>query len=358
MSPKSFAILALATAASVGLAVSAIAGRDLPVQATAVNQAMFPGLLDHLNEIGRIQITSPAGKLTVQAGDKGWSLVEKSGYPVPADQVRKLALAIANLQLVEARTADPDRLKRLELEEPAGQGFKSRLVELTGKDGKPLAAVVVGKASPGLYGGGRGGSYVRRAGENQAWLAAGDLEVPGDALALVGRDMIDVPSADVARVILDPDGARPVALSRPDPKATEFTTDASLPEGRKLDPVKVEELIGSLGGLSMEDVRPAAEVAMPPDARRSRFVTFDGLTVDVAVATLGQGETAERWATFAVTAPPASAPQADTPAKPPTKRAEELTARLQGWAFRLPPYLADHLTGGFDQLRADPEPAS
>ena len=106
---------------------------------------------------------------------------------------------------------------------------------------------MVGKASPGLYGGGRGGIYVRRAGENQAWLAAGDLEVPGDALALVGRDVIDVPAAEVARVILDPDGARRAsALARPDAKATEFTTDASLPEGRKLDPVKVEELTGSL----------------------------------------------------------------------------------------------------------------
>jgi len=358
MSPKNFAILALATAASVGLALSAIAGRDLPVQATAANQAMFPGLLDHLNEIGRIQVTNPAGKLTVQAVDRGWNLVEKSGYPVPADQVRKLALAIANLQLVESRTADPDRLKRLELEEPTGEGFKSRMVELDGKDGKPLAAVVVGKASPGLYGGGHGGVYVRREGENQAWLAAGDLEAPSDALALVGRDVIDVPSAEVARVILDRDGAPRVTLARPDPKATEFTTDAMLPEGRKLDPVKVEELTGSLGSLSMEDVRPAAEVTIPPDAPRSRFETFGGLTVEVAVASLGQGETAERWATFAVAAAPATAPQADTEAKSPPKRAEELAARLQGWAFRLPPYLADRLTGGLDQLLAEPEPAS
>ena len=176
--------------------------------------------------------------------------------------------------------------------------------------------------------------------------------MPSDALALVGRDVIDVPAAEVARVILDPEGPSRVALARPDAKATEFTTDAALPDGRKLDPVKVEELTGSLGGLSMEDVRPAAEVAMPPDAKHSRFETFDGLSVDVTVATLGQGETAERWAQFAVAATPAHG--ADTVAK----HAQELTAKLQGWAYRLPSEMADHLTGGLDKLLADPEPAS
>lgn len=352
MSPKSFAILLLATVASVALAIGAIAHRDLPVQAAAANQPMFPTLLDRLNEVGRIQLTTPSGKLTLQAGDRGWTLVEKSNYPVPADEVRKLALAVAGLQLVEARTADPSRLKRLELEDPTGEGFTSKEVELLGKDGASLAAVVVGKSSPGLHGGGRGGIYVRRAGESQAWLAAGELEVPGDALALLGHDVIDVPAAEVARVILDQGGPAQVALARPDAKATEFTTAAALPDGRKLDPVKVEELTGSLGGLRMEDVRPVAEVALPADARHSRFETFDGLAVDVTVANVGEGDAAERWATFAASAAPAAGNDAAV------KRAEALSGKLQGWAFRLQPFLADQLAGSLDKLLADPEPAS
>jgi hypothetical protein len=329
MSPKSFAILALATAASIGLAVSAIAGRETPTRATATSEPLFPGLLDHANEIARIQVASSGGKLTVEAGEKGWSLVEKSGYPVPADQVRKLALAVGNLQLVEAKTADPERLKRLELEDPTGEGFKSRQVEIIGRDGRPLAALIVGKSSPGLYGGGRGGVYARRAGENQAWLAAGELGLPSDPLDLIGRDVIDVPASDVARVVLQPRDGAPVALSRPNAEATEFTTDAVLPEGRKLDQVKIEELTTSLSNLSMQDVRPTADVTMPPDAtKRSRFETFDGLAVEVAVAKLGEGDAAE------------------------------LGGKLHNWAFRLPPYMADRLVGGLDQLLAEPEPAS
>ena len=69
----------------------------------------------------------PAGKLTVTATDQGWSLAEKAGYPIDPAKVRDLALALANLQLVEAKTADPKRLERLELGEPGTDGATSRL---------------------------------------------------------------------------------------------------------------------------------------------------------------------------------------------------------------------------------------
>ena len=153
--------------------------------------------------------------------------------------MRDLALALANLQLVEAKTADPQRLERLELDEPGADGAKSRLIELLGGDGATLAAAVVGKASPSLYGGGRGGVYVRRAADNQAWLAGGELDLPADAMTLIGSELVDVPMDQVARVVVQPPGGAAATLSRPDVSA-DFVTDATLPEGRKLDPVKVE----------------------------------------------------------------------------------------------------------------------
>ena len=167
-----------------------------------------------------------------------------------------------------------------------------------------------------------------------------------------GARVEDLDDLDPAAFIRESTELRRSALARPDAKATEFTTDATLPEGRKLDPVKVEELTGSLGGLRMEDVRPVAEVALPADTRHSRFETFDGLAVDVTVATLGEGDAAERWATFAVSAEPTAGNDAAV------KRAEALSGELQGWAFRLQPFLADQLAGSLDKLLAEPEPAS
>jgi hypothetical protein len=373
MQPRNFAILAGATAVSLALAVGAIASRDLPVTTSTASEALFPGLLERVNEVRTVRLDGEGRTLTIEAaeGAGGWRLVEKGGYPVEAKEVRDLVLGLANLQLVEAKTAQPDRLRRLELEEPDGSEAKSRRIELLGADGKPLAAAIVGKTRPGLYGGGRSGVYVRRAGENQAWLAAGALELPHDAVSLLDEEVIDIPADQVARITLDVGGSEPLVLHRPDAKAESFTVDAALPEGREIDKSKVELLSEALAGLRMEDVKPASEVPVPPDARRARVETFDGLQVDVTLAKLGEGDGAESWVQLAVAPreagaaqPPAQAPTqegaAAAPAaeKTPAERAATLAARVQGWAFKIPPYLADRLGGGLEGLLADQRGAS
>ncbi len=360
MSPRSFAVLALATAASVGLAAYAVQERDLPVRSAAAGGAMFPDLLDRLNDIREVDIVGPEGKLTIVPKDQGWVLQEKAGYPVDPAQLRTLGLAVANLQLVEAKTADPQRLPRLELSDPGTADAKSHLVDIKGADGEALAAVVVGKSSPSLYGSGHGGVYVRRAGDNQAWLAAGELEVPSDAMALIGQDVVDVPADQIARVVLQPADGPAITLSRPDANAA-FTVDAGLPEGRKLDPVKVEFLTGSLAGLTMTDVRPAGELATPNEQHGLRFETFDGVPVDVQVSTIGEGDAAQNWLTLDTSAPPAGVAaepaQGEDGAKPAATLADRVR-KLEGWAYEVPSYLADRLKGGLDQLLAEPTPAS
>jgi Domain of unknown function (DUF4340) len=352
MSPRNFSILALATAASIALAVHAVAQRETPIRVEATGVALFPGLLDRLNDVREVRITMPTGKLTVKAEDQGWSLAEKTGYPVDPVRVRDLALALANLQLIEAKTADPQRLGRLDLDEPGADAAGSRLVELLGGDGAPLASAVVGKASPSLYGSGRGGVYVRRAADNQAWLAAGELDLPADAMELIGSEVIDVPLDQVARVVLQPPGGPASTLSRPE-LAADFVMDATLPEGRKLDPVKVESLAGALSGLTMTDVRPSSEITVAPDARRVRFETFAGGAVDVTLAATGEGENAEQWLMLKATGKLGEAVETN-----PSDQSVQRARRLDGWAFKVPAYLADRLGVGLDQLLLEPPPAS
>src|SRR5689334_16360397 len=169
MSPKGFAALAAVTALSLGLAGWALASRDVPVTATAQPEPMFAGLLDHLNEVATIKVSGggkDASALTLQKGDQGrWLVADRGGYPADAKRVRELALGLANLRLVEAKTAKPDLLPRLDLGDPAKPDAKAREVQLLDKDGKPLAAAIIGKAKYGLYGGARSGVYVRRDGD-------------------------------------------------------------------------------------------------------------------------------------------------------------------------------------------------
>ena len=111
MSPRNFTILAGATAISLAMAAWAIAAHDTPTATVQANMPLFPGLLDRVNDVSKVELLSPDGKLTISAADGGgWKLDEKGGYPVAPQQVRDLVLALANLQLVEAKTADPKLL--------------------------------------------------------------------------------------------------------------------------------------------------------------------------------------------------------------------------------------------------------
>ena len=359
MSPRSFVLLVLATGASVALAVSAVVQQERPQRSVAAGEALFPGLLDRLNDVHEIAMVGPEGTLTVRAQDGGWRLAEKSGYPVPPERVRALALGVAGLELVEAKTADPARLPRLELEEPAGEGAKSRRIELRGGDGEPIAAAVVGKASPSLYGGGRGGVYVRRAGEDQAWLAAGELELPSDAMDLLDPEVLDLPLAEVAQVTLVRAGEPVLALTRGDESA-DFASDATLPEGRKLDPVKIEALAGALAGLRMSDLRPAGTVPAAADAPRGRFESFDGLVVTATLSQQGEGEDQESWLVLAaeVAAAPVEPPNEDAGGPNAQERAAAITAATAGWAFQIPGYLAERFDDRLEDLLAEPTPGS
>jgi hypothetical protein len=290
--------------------------------------------------------------------------------PVEAAKVRELALGVANLRLVEPKTATPDRLPRLELEDPAKAEAKSRQVELLGKGGEVLASAVIGKAKYGLYGGGRSGMYVRRGGEEQAWLAAGEFRVPAGAPELMDRELLDVPEADVARATLGADGPSPLVIAKPDPKAEAYVLEGAAipPPGKKVDQDKLGRVADSLSKLSFQDVRPLAEVPFPADAPEVRFETWDGLRLEARVARTGEGEKAEHWVALAVAegaslgTPEVLPPVAGEAARPAGKalpeRAAEIRRKVDGWAFKLPEYLGGRLAWGIDDLLADVEPAS
>jgi hypothetical protein len=349
MSPKGFAVLAAATALSLGLAAWAVTARDVPLAASRQAEPMFAGLLDRLNDVQTIKVTGGGQTLTMtRTADGKWQLAERGGYPADYKKARELALGLASLQLVEAKTAKADRLARLELGDPAKPDAKSHQVDLLDKDGKTLATAIVGKTKYGLYGGGRSGVYVRRGGEDQAWLAAGELSVPSSPTDVVSRDIIDIPQDEIGRVTLGADGPAPIVAAKADRNAPSYALEPPPPEGRKADEEKVNRLAGTLSSLTMQDVKPIAEVTFPPDAPKARFETWDGIDVDVRAATTGDGDKAEHWMSFTVAAgeplAPAPVPAEGQPApKPAPERAAELKSRLDGWAFKLSEYMAGRI---------------
>lgn len=366
MSPRSFAILLAATALSVGLAGWSLAERQVPAASQAVDRPLFPDLALRLPEVVAIQVVGEDGTTTIRKDGEVWHVVERGGYPADPAKVREVARALAGLQLVETKTADADRLARLELEDPGGKA-KSRQVTLEGADGKPIASAILGKAKYGLYGGGRGGVYVRRAGEPQSWLAAGEVELPKGQMAWIDNDVLSLPEKDIVRVVLGEGAADPITITRPDPDAGTLAVDG-LAEGQKADQEVLARIASVLDNLSMTEVRKAA-APMPADAPRARFETRDGIVVTVASKVEGEADKEVHWLAFqvgegqpAAAAVPEAKPEGEAKpaeaAKPLAERVAELKRRLEGWEFQIPSYVAERLTYGRDKLLAKPEGAS
>jgi hypothetical protein len=367
MSPKSFVVLVAATAVSVGLAAYAVLERHVPATAGVVGAPLAPALASRLDEVGKLVIEKQGQTVTVERRDGRWVLAERGGYPVAPVKVRDLVLAVSEARLLEPKTSNPERLMRLELMDPAAPEARSTSLRILAGDGEELAAVVIGKTRHGLYGAGRGGAYVRAVGSDQAWLADRTIEVPGEPVAWLERTVLDLPPAAVTGITLSPPTGEPVALV-PEAGPEGRLTLASVPEGRAVDPEKVNRVRSLLDGLGIQDVQPASAVALPTDASRARFALANGAAITVTAARIGEGDKVEWWARLEVgdgaaarpgtPVSPAGTPTAAQPAvgeaapadqaaappaSPAIPSAEELKGKLEGWAFKLPAYLAERV---------------
>lgn len=384
MSPKAFAALALATLAALGLAGWSVATRDVPLAASTVEEPLFAGLVEQLDAVAVLEAQTDTGTVTVRRDGEVWRVVERDGFPADPERVRATARGLAALQVVEAKTASAERLARLELDEPGAEGAKSRRITLKDEAGAVLASAILGKSRYDVYGGGRGGLYVRRADETQTWLAAGEVDLPGDAMGWLDTVVVDLPEDEIRGVTLRAGSADPIVISRPSREVAEFALDR-VPEGRTADAEGLGRVAATLSSLTMQDVKPASAKAVPADAPAARFETWDGRIVTLRLLVQGEGDAAEHWAALSVEAP-APAPavaaagpvdgtataDAATPAEAaasevaemadepvtsdPTADAAKLAKRVDGWTFKLPRWVTERLVGDRDALLAPLEP--
>ena len=176
MRSKSFVILAALTAIMVVAALVAAVTQSAPRTVLADREAAFPDLVEQINDVAAIEIASAGERFTILGEGDNWGIEEKQNYAVPRKTVRDFILDLANLKLVESKTARPDRYSRLKVEDVEEEDAESRAVVVFGKTGKELARAIIGRRKYFLYVDGRGGTYIRRGGEARAWLAEGEMD--------------------------------------------------------------------------------------------------------------------------------------------------------------------------------------
>jgi hypothetical protein len=377
----------------IGLAIAALVAI---VAAIAINRAntprsesdgerssyLAPALRDHVNDVSKVVVTGAENKTlaTLERGANGWSLVEKGGYMVDTGKLREFLLKLADATLVEQKTANKDKYATLGVDDVSAKDAKGLQVELDGL-AQPLK-LIVGVAGP------RGGTFVRRAGDAQSWLASATLNVEKNAADWLKKDLVDIAANRIESVtITHPDGKR-VRVTKDAEGDAKFKL-ADIPKGREAgSEYSANGLASTLAGLRFDDVVSAKEAASDDNALKASYATSDGPVVDVTAwekdakdyaqftASLDatqadkgiaaqQAKANSEFETATAAAAKDSKP-ADKPIKPLAvsdvvkdhenrlaalnKEVADLNARVNGWTYVLPAYKYATINKSIDDL--------
>jgi len=288
MNQKRLVLLLGLTVAAVVLV--ALLGRDGGSEGPETGP-LVPGLSGAVNELEALDIIAPGGNAAVslRRDESRWRLPQKDGYEADFAQVQELLRSLARANTVDARTRNPDWYPRLGVSDVDSDDATGRRLDFPGRE---LPSVIIGQTDPT-----DGGSYARRAGEEQSWLLDEIIEVPVDAVDWLEPGIMDIPATDVAEVeIVHPDGET-VTLRRAGDEGENFVL-MEVPEGRDAGPGwERTATANGMRGLNLQDVR-RFEPPLPEHATRVRFVTTDDLEF---TAHLFERDDA-RWAHFTVAA--------------------------------------------------------
>jgi hypothetical protein len=328
----------------------------------------LPDLQARVNELSWLQVRNGDGEVaTLQRRDDHWQIEEFHGYRADWARLRALLADLAQAEIVEPKTDNPEFYARLGVEAVDSPDATGVLIEFAPDSGLP--AVIVGKSAQG-----RDGRYVRLADQARSALIDRNLDLPQSASEWLETDIVDISDSEVVEVdIAHADGERVVA--RKASADDEHFALQDIPEGREIRSAwTVDSLANGLSALALEDVAPAGEIAWD-DAVRYGLVTADGLRLDVSLVErvtrseaveageASASESPEHWIRLeaglyqtaldsAVEAPEVEggADEADEETTDPATRAAEINGRVAGWAYRIPKYKYDGMAKRMEDL--------
>ncbi|WP_448508764.1 DUF4340 domain-containing protein [Immundisolibacter sp.] len=334
-------ILAGATLALVLLTLWAVRDTGQRTGYVAHAEKLFSDLPAQAATARRIEIRSAGQQVTLQGSGSDWTVVEKHDFPADPAKVRALLEGLAELTLIEPRTADPARHAALNLDTPDTADARGVLVRVLGENDAILAAVLLGKPRAAAGQGPRQ-LFLRRPNEDQTWLAEGQVDVQRTPPLWLRGEAIDLPQASVRQVSVQHPGQPPLVVVRS--QAEDAFTLAQVPAGRSIRASGVGAIAYGLQHLPLQNVFKPDEVAGDwAQATRSVFETFDGLTVTASVLSLNS-------VPYVRLAAAVSTDAGDEQRATAAGKAQQLNQQQADWVFVIPPHTAATFTPKLDDL--------
>lgn len=317
---------------------------------------LFPDLFEQLSDVDTIRFASGEGDFTLKRDGEDWYLPDYYNYPANFDEVKRMLIDLSEAEIVERKTSDPEQYAVLGVEgpDPAVPGGESLQVSLLQEE-ETVAGLILGEPREVTVAAGPKQFYVRRAGEEQSWLAEGYLQINPVMLNWIQSEIINLARERIARVeIIQPDGETAVIvnLGKKDAFGTPEDGDKTIFKYPQLG----YDIAGSLHQMRLEEVKPATEFERgDAEVVTARFITYDGLIVTAKTSFSDGFYYTTLSAAFdpAVIQPAPKDIQAlDVTKKPDAVRAEveKLNQRLSPWVYRVSGFVGTNLMRAKDDI--------
>ncbi len=274
MKIKTLAIMGVIAVALIGAALVVSQQKE---HAPSPMDRLFPDLLETINEVSEVRISAQGGTSTMLRRDDTWGVKEKHHYPADLGKLREALIGLAELQILEVKTAKPEWHEKLGVRDVDAEGASSTGVALKDSADHTLAEVIVGHARPVSTQSGRQEMFVRKPENPQTWLVVGNVSLETNPDEWLDRDVLRIEPKRVRRVsVAHPDGTR---LMLEKEKPDDLDHQVVLPEGREVrSQFTVNNIVSTLTSLSFQDVHPRSDMAFDGKAGVvATFETFDGL---------------------------------------------------------------------------------
>ncbi|MBX7201207.1 MAG: DUF4340 domain-containing protein [Rhodospirillaceae bacterium] len=349
MTNKTLGILGALALLAVILAVVATRGQPRLEAADQAGQVLFPKLVNDIDKLRSLVIKHGGETMTIDWDDKAkiFRMRERGGYPVDVEKVQAVAVRLARLTKLEAKTKMADRYDRLDLGDPNVKGGQATELTLLDAGGKAFADLIVGKRKFTL-GGREGGTYVRFPNDPQTWLALGELTVGSAAHDWLKPEIADIKDTAIKRVtVTHANGEKIVVAKGPNGFILE-----NMPKGMEMvTPSTAEDYAKLLDTLKLDDVAEASKVTFPKD--KTTTAVFEG--VDGFQITLDNFDAdGKYWVRLKTTPPATKDGAADKPEA--AKQIADLAARTDGWVYQVPQYAIVALTKSMSDITKKPDP--
>lgn len=236
---------------------------------------LYPELFTQLSDVNKLVFDGEEGQFTLLRGEgEDWVVKDYYGYPADFDLVKRMLIDVADAKILEAKTDEPELHSVLGLDK-AGEALEIKMFN----EDELIAGIILGETRDVTIQTGPRQTYVRRSGEDQAWLAEGYLQISPLMLNWIDGEIVNIARERIARVdIIQPNGdtATLINLGKKDKFGTPEDLDKTIFKYQQLG----YDIAGSLHQLRLEDVTPIEDFSRgDSEVVTAEFLTYDGLKV-------------------------------------------------------------------------------